>query len=332
MDKSLYYSPDKMLSYNRILNFVIGARGVGKSYGMKKYVVKQFIKTGKQFMYVRRYKDDLKKITTFFNDIGAEFPEHELKVKGKEFYVNGKLAGYAIALSSWQSLKSNAYPEVSTILYDEFLREKDNSTYIPNEPRALLNLMDTVFRNRTDVRTICMANSTTIVNPFFLYFNIIPNLKKRYNAWESVLVEIPDSKDFSDARRETRFGKLIANTEYGEMSLDNEFTEDSETFIEKRSKESQFVFSVLYKNNTFGIWVDTKKGLMYLANEHDPSSKYVFAMTSEDHSENAMMLTGWKKNYQLKKLVGSFMNGYLRFDNQVVRNLAYEMFRKMNVV
>lgn len=332
MDKSLFYSPDKMLSYNRILNFVIGARGVGKSYGLKKYVTNRFIKTGKQFMYVRRYKDDLKKISTFFNDIGQEFPNHELKVKGKEFYVDGKLAGYAISLSSWQSLKSNAYPEVETILYDEFLKEKDNSQYIPNEPRALLNLMDTVFRSREDVRCICMANAVTVVNPFFLYFGVIPNLQKRYNAWESVLVEIPDSKDFSNARKETRFGKLITGTEYGEMSLDNEFTGDSNIFIEKRSKESQFVFSVTYKGLTMGIWVDTNKGLMYLANEHDPSSKYKFALTSDDHNENALLMSGgWKKSYHLKKLVGSFMNGYLRFDNQVLRNIGYEMFKKMNI-
>ncbi|HWI48416.1 MAG TPA: phage DNA encapsidation protein, partial [Rummeliibacillus sp.] len=167
MEKSLYYSPEKMLSYNRILNFIIGARGVGKSYGIKKYVTNRFIKKGKEFMYVRRYKDDLKKIDTFFNDIRSEFPDHELKVKGKNFYIDGKLAGYAISLSSWQSLKSNPYPLVETIVYDEFLKEKDNSTYIPNEPRALLNLMDTVFRDRQDVRCICMANAVTIVNPFF---------------------------------------------------------------------------------------------------------------------------------------------------------------------
>lgn len=331
MDKSLYYSPEKMLSYNRILNFIIGARGVGKSYGIKKYVTNRFIKKGKQFMYVRRYKDDLKNIDTFFNDIRGEFPEHELQVKGKKLYVNGKLAGYTVALSSWQSLKSNAYPDVETIIYDEFLKEKDNSSYIPNEPRALLNLMDTVFRDRVDVRCICMANAVTVVNPFFLYFGLIPNIKKRYNAFESVLIEIPDSKDFSNARRETRFGKLIDGTEYGEMSLDNEFTGDSDIFIERRSKESQFVFSVIYKGMTMGVWVDQQKGLMYLANEHDPSTKYVFAMTTEDHSENAMMLTGWKKNYYLKKLVGSFMNGFLRFDNQVLRNIGYEMFKKMNI-
>src|SRR5699024_11598307 len=91
------------------------------------------------------------KLGKYFNDIQDEFPVVELRVKGRNFYADGKLIGYTLILSSWQSEKGNAYPNVETILYDEFLREKDNSNYIPNEPNALLNLMDTVFRNRDNV-------------------------------------------------------------------------------------------------------------------------------------------------------------------------------------
>jgi hypothetical protein len=57
----------------------------------------------------------------------------------------------------------------------------------------------------------------------------------------------------------------------------------------------------------------------------------IFALSTEDLNENAMLMSGWKNNYYLKKMVHSFMNGYLRFDNQVLRNVGYEMFKKMNV-
>jgi hypothetical protein len=50
------------------------------------------------------------------------------------------------------------------------------------------------------------------------------------------VVEIPDSKDFSAARRQTKFGALIDGTEYGEMALDNNFVNDSQVFIDKRLK------------------------------------------------------------------------------------------------
>jgi hypothetical protein len=170
-----------------------------------------------------------------------------------------------------------------------------------------------------------------VVNPYFLYFNLIPNINRRFSANESILIEIPDSKDFSAERKKTRFGKLIDGTDYGEMSLENEFVNDSQVFIEKRSKDSKFVFSIIYKGFTFGIWVDADLGLLYMSQDHDPSSKNVYVLSKDDLVENAMLVTGWKSNYHLKKLIASFMNGYLRFDSQVIRNIGYELFKKMSV-
>lgn len=331
MNKNLYYNPNKMLSYNRILNFIIGARGIGKSYGMKKYPIKRFLNNGEQFIYVRRYKDELKKIGNYFNDIKKEFPETDFKVKGRQLFINDKLAGWAIPLSSWQSEKSNAYPDVTTIIFDEFIREKDNSGYIPNEVNALLNLMDTVFRDRENVRCICLSNAVSVVNPYFLYFDLVPNINKRFNAYKNILVEIPDSQDFSEQRRKTRFGSLIDGTDYGDMSLDNEFVNDSTTFIEKRSKDSRYQFSVMHKGMIFGVWVDLNYQLMYLSQDHDPSSKFVYVMSTEDLQENRLLMNNWRGNYHLKKLVNAFKNGLLRFDNQVIRNVGYEMFKKMNI-
>lgn len=331
MDKTLFYNPNKLLTYNRILNFVIGARGIGKTYGWKKHIVNRFIKHGKQFIWIRRYKDELKSVPRWFNDIRGEFPDHEFVVKGRQFFIDGKLAGLAHPLSAWQSLKSDAFPDVETILYDEALREKDNSGYIPNEPQALLSVMDTVFRNRENVRCVCLSNAVTIVNPFFLYFNIVPNIKKRYNAYSSVLVEIPDSADFSSERRKTRFGELIDGTEYGDMSLDNDFINDSSVFIERRTGNSKFKFAVKYKGMTMGVWVDTQKGLLFVDTAFDPSTKKIYALTTDDLRENVMLMNNWKNNYDLYKLVSAFKKGYLRFDNQVLRNVGYEMFKKMNI-
>lgn len=331
MKKDLYYNPNKMLSYNRILNFIIGARGIGKSYSMKEYPIKRFIKHGEQFIYVRRYKPELKKLGNYFNDIMQAFPEHTFKVKGRELYIDGKLAGWAIPLSAWQSEKSNAYPNVTTVIFDEFIREKDNSGYLPNEVSSLLNLMDTVGRMRENFRVICLSNAVSVVNPYFLYFNLVPDINRRFNANDDIVIEIPDSKDFSEERRKTRFGKLIDGTEYGEMSLDNTFINDSNVFIEKRSKDSKFQFAVVFNGMTIGIWVDVENTVMYLSNEYDPTSKYIYALTTTDLNESTFMLANWKDNFKLKKMVKAFMGGRLRFDNQVLRTVGYEMFKKMNI-
>jgi len=235
-------------------------------------------------------------------------------------------------LSSWQSVKSREFPNVCTILYDEFLLEKSSKqSYMEDEPKALLNFMDTVIRNRDNARVICMSNAVSIVNPFFIYFNIVPDIEKRYNAYDSIVVEIPDSVDFTEKRKQTKFGKLISGTDYGAFSLGNEFINDSQVFIEKRSKESRFQFSVVFNGLTMGVWVDTKHGVMYLSSEHDPSTKLSFALTTDDLDENTLLMTSWKKNYYLSKMVNAFLNGYLRFDNQTVRNIGYDMFARMGV-
>lgn len=332
VDTSIYYDPNKMLSYNRILNFVIGARGIGKTYGLKKHVINRAIKHGKQFIYLRRYKSEIRgKLNNFFNDIKDEFPDVELKVKGRNFYADDKLIGYTLVLSSWQSEKGNAYPKVETILYDEFLREKDNSGYIPNEPSALLNLMDTVFRNRDNVRCICLSNAVSIVNPFFVYFKIVPNIERRFNKNESILVEIPDSKDFTDVRKKSKFGKLVDGTDYADMAIENDFVNDSSVFLERKTPESKYQFTMIHEGLTMGVWVDVERATMYMSPEHDPSSKKVYCLTTDDLREGVTLLKGaFNKNLYTVKMMNAFKQGQLRFDNQRIRTVAYDMFKLLN--
>ena len=91
----MYWDIAKPLSYNALFNFIVGARGCGKTFGVKQWCIKDFLKTGYQFVYVRRYKTELKTVKTFFFDIADHFPNHTFEVKGNEFNIDGKTAGYA---------------------------------------------------------------------------------------------------------------------------------------------------------------------------------------------------------------------------------------------
>ena len=42
----MYWDISKSLSYNCLFNFIVGARGVGKSYGAKDFAIRNFIKKG----------------------------------------------------------------------------------------------------------------------------------------------------------------------------------------------------------------------------------------------------------------------------------------------
>ena len=82
---------------------------------------------------------------------------------------------------------------------------------------------------------------------------------------------------------------------------------------------------------TIGIWVDKERHLMYMSNDHDPKTNYRFALTPNDHNIGNTLLTTHRDNYFLKKLVSAYKQGLLRFDNQVLRNVGYDIFRKMNI-
>lgn len=83
---SNYYELGNLLGRNKIMNIVIGQRGCGKTFQAKKWVIKKFIETGKEFIWVRRYKTEMKSLQSFFDDIVSEgyFDSHSLEVKGKK--------------------------------------------------------------------------------------------------------------------------------------------------------------------------------------------------------------------------------------------------------
>ena len=179
---NIFYDYQKVLTYNAILYLIIGERGVGKTYGFKKFVIKRFLKTGKQFVYMRRYESDLEESVgsnsdqKFFEKIKNEFPEHTFKIsKGKKvrkLFIDDKICGYALPLSASDSLKSSSYEGVDIICYDEFmLKEGSNQHYLKNEPEVILDIIETIGRLR-DIRVFCLGNAISTTCPLMNYFDL----------------------------------------------------------------------------------------------------------------------------------------------------------------
>lgn len=127
--EKIYYDGSKAISYNALFNFIIGGRSIGKTYYFKRQVIRDFIKKKKQFIYLRRYKtefkgDDGNKIESFFDDVKWEFENHNFCVKAGKFYIDGEIAGFYMPLSTSSIFKSVPFPNVATILFDEFIIDK----------------------------------------------------------------------------------------------------------------------------------------------------------------------------------------------------------------
>lgn len=113
--------------------------------GAKKFVIEQFIKKHSQFLYLRRYDNELKEIfeitkgqKDFFDDIKDAFPEHKLKALNRKFYMDDEVFGFAKRMTEAQDLKSSVYQNVKIIIIDEYPIEKNKRYYLKNEGMILM--------------------------------------------------------------------------------------------------------------------------------------------------------------------------------------------------
>ena len=324
-----YFNPNHVLSYNKAINFIVALRGYGKTYSTKKHSVNRFIKKGEQFIYIKRFKTDFVDIETFFDGVSSEFPDHELSVKGKTFICDGNVCGYAIPLSTWQSRKSAEFTHVTTIIFDEFIKEKDMSHYLPNEVNAFLNLLDTIVRNRDNWNVFMLGNAVTLANPYFLYFNLFPKKDQEIYRSGEILVNIPKAEKFINERKNTKMGRVMQDTEYENFALYNEWKEDGEAFIEKRTPQSKYYGTILVNGIDMGIWYDKYKKVLYLSKKANNKHSLYIVTKRDDFSEGKILVTNHKNHYITNKLVLAYKNNQLRFDDIYCRSLGYEMLKQI---
>ncbi len=214
-----FYDYHRILSYNCPVNILIGERGVGKSYGSKKFVIEQYLKKHAQFLYLRRYDNELKEIfeltkgqKDYFDDIKYEFPEHEFAAKGRKFYCDGEVFGFAKRMTEAQDLKSSVYQNVKIIIIDEYPIEKNKRYYLQNEGMILMGIIDSIIRNRSDIKIFILGNAVEGLeySPLFTFFDLSLPYGKDIKLFKDnlILVQYMNNEDFRKDRENTLIGKL----------------------------------------------------------------------------------------------------------------------------
>lgn len=351
--KRPYYDYTTILSYNAIYNFLVGARGVGKTYGIKKRAIKKAIEVGDQFIYVRRYKTELvPSRQTFFADVESEFPDHEFRINGgmaqftdfidPEKYASEsdykkaakerawKTAGYFVSLSTAQTQKSVSYPKVKTIIFDEFIIEKGSFHYLPDEADVFNNFYSTVDRARTkgEVQVFFLANSVSIMNPYFLKYGIhpdqLPELSTSHNRF--ILAHFPDSKEYAKAIFETRFGKFIEGTDYADYAVGNTFRDANDDLVGFKPSSADYLFTLETRQGAFSVWYDSRKMDYYMQRKRPKGNEQIFTIVPEGMNTKKILMTFQDK--PLAILRTSFRQGRAIFDSPETRNAFIEIFRR----
>lgn len=164
---------------------IYGERSNGKTYSALDYALEQYGKTGKQFGYVRRMSEDIrpKNLSALFashieNDRISKWTNGEwthIVYGSKKFFLaryneEGEMEkreepiGFAFDLSGMEHSKSLSYPNITTIIFDEFLSRVG---YLPNEFLLFQNVLSTIIRLRTDVTVFMLGNTVSKYCPYF---------------------------------------------------------------------------------------------------------------------------------------------------------------------
>ena len=181
-----YYQLTDILNKGADYNLIFGERSNGKTYAALSYGIENFVKTGAQMAYIRRWMEDLRgkrsenlfanhAVNGFieqvtdgkFNEVfymgNKWFLSYYDKEKGKRFPDDVPFC-YGFSLSAQEHEKSSSYPRVKTIVFDEFLTRQ---YYLPDEFMLFMNLLSTIIRQRDDVKVFMLGNT---VNKFCPYF------------------------------------------------------------------------------------------------------------------------------------------------------------------
>lgn len=325
-----WYDPNQTLSYNCLFNIIIGNRGSGKSYGWKKRAIKNFLEKGHEFVYLRRYREELETTAdTYFNDVLAnnEFPDIDVTYSGGVYLINGKIAGYAMSLTKAKDYKSIAFPNVWLIIYEEFLIEDNGyARYLKNEVKQFLNFYMSIDRYRGCIVAF-LANATTMVNPYTMYFDLSLPYGSNFVRKGEILLQLVQDEEFIKEKKQTRFGKLIEGTEFAEYAIENKFLYDSKTFIMKKTEKCYYFFSFVYNNVTYGVWKDNHEGKIFISADVDPSCLICYSITIEDHKPNTMLLRNINKSPFFKTLIENYKLGNVYFESQKIKNVTYEVIK-----
>ena len=201
-----WYSLDNILKYDAQYYIIYGERSNGKSYAVDKYIIDKFFKDGKQFGFVKRYEEDIK--SKYMSEVFAPLEDYILEKYGHrlKFYrgqwllyedgLEGKISeckvfGYAFSLANVNRTKATSYPNIDTILFEEFM--SIDTTYLNDEINLFLNLVSTIVRYRHNVKVFMLANAISKYSP---YSEALGIRLHRIKKGQIVTKEYKDKKGF----------------------------------------------------------------------------------------------------------------------------------------
>ena len=283
-DSNGWVNWDYLINQGSAFTMVVGARGVGKTYGLMKYCLDQ----GRKFIYLRRLKSQLDQCA---NNAGNPFKKlnsdlnRNIKPKGTQggvlFDENGEVVALGVALSTVANVRGFDYSDYDMIIFDEAVAS-DGERPIPHEFNAFLNFYETVNRNRElagekPVQAVLLGNANRLTNPYYSGWHFMKTALNMIHGnqmiWRSgdgsrLMVLLLGSR-ISEQKSNTVLYKN-ASDGFITMALDNAFRTDGTNIRSMPIREFNHVVSV----GEIGIYRHKSERLYYVSSLTQKGSFY----------------------------------------------------------
>lgn len=323
MCENFWFNGDEAMSYNCLYTFFQSMRGPGKTYWAKCRVVKSFLKKSHKFVYLRRYKKEMKKQKDFWKQISGVFPDVKFSQKGNELFINDELAGNLIILSTQISEKSVNFNDTYTIIFDEFaLPPKGCYRYLPDEVNTFFEFYETVNRLRMnpndEVRVIFLSNNEGF-NPYFDYFKISLKRGQKVRRKDILYAENWYNPDFVKAKKNTKFGRLIDGTRYGDYAIEGEAWDQDDAMISARPKDSILWYNLSVLGNTYGLWGSKSAKKLVVSKAYDPCARIFCLSRPEMRGGMELILP---RDPRIKSLSENYKFGMVYYETPQIKDIV----------
>ena len=304
VDNGGYYSLRKLMSYNCNINIIIGARGFGKTFAVKKFCINKYLQNKEYFAWIRDTEEAKRELcnmkgTKFFQDV----PLMKLKdykqglINKGEFIINGGRCGEVLPASTFQRYKGNSFQLIKNIVYDEFIREKGR--YTKNTTWETVNTFSTIARSREDVRIFLTANALDRGDPFLEFLGVeIKDFGFYVNREKGVCLHYADSSArFNEINSKGIIGKLIIDTPLQSNLMDSKFLNKGDLFFVDLPPKAKIL--LILESNFQKCRIYTANNKLYVTPDVNPDTyknkRYVVDVANAERWKPVLSLENKKK-------------------------------------
>lgn len=327
-------------------NIFVGGRGTGKTYSALSGV----LDLPDKFIFMRRTQseleaiaesqgshDDLNPFKAINKDKDTNIGIAKINKKMYGFYhmkeINdelkpaGEAIGYAVALSTFATIRGADFSDCSTIIYDEFIPEEHVRKF-RKEGDALFNAYESMNRNREflgmpPMTMLLLANSNNLYNEVFISLNIVHDVERmiKKDVYDKFYPErclavhrLKDNPAFVEKKKNTALYKLTKGTKFAAMALGNTFAYDDFSLVQYQKLDGYRPIANIGK-----AFIYAKKGDRLLYVSYSPArAPYTYNI---DNMQDIMAF-----NQRIgHKLRDKFVDGSIYFESYELKQIILDI-------